>query len=434
MEGTPVEQAMVVVELARGGRFEEIRDRFPPAILPLVNIEALRTAWSAAIESIGGIAAVGTAVSEDAPGGSVVRVPIQGDRGSLTIAIGLTATGQLTGLQLLPADAADPAPPWTPPAYADPSTFDEEEITVGPDAFSVPGTLSVPRRPGSLLAVVLLAGSGPLDRDETVGPNKPFRDLAWGLATRGIVVLGFDKVTYARRAEILAKADFTLNDEYLPQALGAIELLRGHPAVDRDRIVLAGHSLGGTVAPRVAGAAPDVAGLVILGGGAAPLHWVIVRQLRYIAALDPATESAAQHGIDALARAAERVDSPDLSPETPAAELPLGTPAPYWLDLRAYDAPGAAAALGKPILLLQGGRDYQSSMDDDLPRWETALDSRPDVTIRVIPDANHFFFSGSGPSTPQEALAPGQHMDATVIDAIVAWVESLTLRASNPII
>ena len=84
--------------------------------------------------------------------------------------------------------------------------------------------------------------------------------------------------------------------------------------------------------------------------------------------------------------------------------------------------------------MLQGGRDYQSSMDDDLPRWEAALDGRPDVTIRVIPDANHFFFSGSGPSTPQEALAPGQHMDATVIDAIVAWVESLTLRASNPII
>ena len=136
---------------------------------------------------------------------------------------------------------------------------------------------------------------------------------------------------------------------------------------------VAGHSLGGTVAPRVASAAPDVAGLVILAGGAAPLHWVIVRQLRYIASLDPATAAAAEPGIEALSRQAERVDDPNLSPDTPASEMPLGTPAPYWLDLRAYDAPAAAATLGKPILLLQGGRDYQATVDDDLARWTSAL-------------------------------------------------------------
>jgi uncharacterized protein len=428
---TPIEQALSVVELARADRFAEIRDRFLPSILPLVNVESLRTAWTTAIDGIGGMASVDAPVSEDAPGGSVVRVPIHGEGGSLTVAIGLTATGQLTGLQLLPAEAATAVPPWTPPAYADPSTFDEEDVSVGPEPLSVPGTLSVPHGRDPVPAFVLLAGSGPLDRDETVGPNKTFRDLAWGLATRGHLVLRFDKVTFARRAEVLAKPDFTLNDEYLPQALGAIELLRRHPAVDGDRIFLAGHSLGGTVAPRVAAAASDLAGLVILGGGAAPLHWVVVRQMRYIASLDPATEAAAQPGIDALTRAAERVDSADLSPSTPAAELPFGTPAPYWLDLRAYDAPSAAAATGKPILLLQGGRDYQSTVEDDLARWEAALGGRPDVTIRVFPDANHFFFSGSGPSTPQEAMTPGRHVDAAVVDAIADWVERPT-RASEP--
>jgi dienelactone hydrolase len=421
---TPIDRGLAVIELARAGRFDEIRERFPATIQPLVNVESLQAAWTTAIDGIGGIGSVGAPVGEDAPGGSVVKVPLHGEGGSLTVAIGLTATGELTGLQLLPPEAAGAIPDWTPPSYADPSTFDEHAITVGPDPFTVPGTLSLPHGPGPFPAVVLLAGSGPLDRDETVGPNKTFRDLAWGLATRGIVVLRFDKVTYARRAEILDKADFTLNDEYLPQALGAIDLLSHHPAVAADRIFLAGHSLGGTVAPRVAAAAPDVAGLVILGGGAAPLHWVIVRQMRYIASLDPATKASAQSGIDALVRAAERVDSTDLSPATPAAELPFGTPAPYWLDLRAYDAPSAAAGLGKPILIVQGGRDYQSSVDDDLPRWEAALTGRQDVTIRVFPDLNHFFFAGSGPSTPGEAMTPNQHVDPEVIGEIVSWVET----------
>ncbi len=335
--------------------------------------------------------------------------------------VSVAAGGQLTGLQLAPPEAMEAVAPWNPPPYADPSQFDEEELTLGSEPLSVPATLSLPRRAGRLPAVVLLAGSGPLDRDETVGPNKPFRDLAWGLASRGVVVLRFDKVTLARRAEVLANPHFTMTDEYLPQALAAIALLREHPAVDPGRLFVAGHSLGGTVAPRVAAAAPDVAGLVIMAGGAAPLHWVIVRQLRYIASLDPSTAAAAEPGIEAISRQAERVDDPDLSPDTPASEMPLGTPAPYWIDIRDYDAAAAAAALDKPILLLQGGRDYQATVDDDLARWKAALESKPGTTIRVFPPDDHFFFPGTGPSGPQGSMAAGQHVDPAVIDEIVGW-------------
>ena len=429
MPQTPIEVGLAVLELARAGGFDEIRERFAPPLLPLVNADALRAAWTGAIDQVGPIASVGTPASEAGPGGTVVKIPVQGERGALTFVVSVADGGQLTGLQLAPPEAMDAVAPWDPPAYADPSQFDEEELTLGSEPLSVPATLSVPRRAGRLPAVVLLAGSGPLDRDETVGPNKPFRDLAWGLASRGVVVLRFDKVTLARRAEVLANPHFTMTDEYLPQALAAIALLREHPAVDPGRLFVAGHSLGGTVAPRVAAAAPDVAGLVILGGGAAPLHWVIVRQLRYIASLDPSTAAAAEPGIEAISRQAERVDDPDLSPDTPASEMPLGTPAPYWLDLRDYDAAAAAAALGKPILLLQGGRDYQATVDDDLVRWKAALDGQPGTTVRIFAADDHFFFPGTGPSGPQGSMAPGQHVDPEVIDEIVGWLESRQLRA-----
>src|SRR3954453_6011651 len=128
------------------------------------------------------------------------------------------------------------------------------------------------------------------------------------------------------------------------------------------------------------------------------MHWAAVRQVRYLSSLDPASADAAQPMIDTLARQARTVDSPDLSDATPADDLPFGVPAAYWLDLRGYDPAATAAMLGKPMLILQGGRDYQVTVEDDLARWRAALADRPDVTIRVHDADNHLFFAGSGPS------------------------------------
>jgi pimeloyl-ACP methyl ester carboxylesterase len=268
---------------------------------------------------------------------------------------------------------------------------------------------------------VLLAGSGPLDRDETMGPNKPLKDLAWGLATRGIVVLRFDKVTLTHADEIRQVDGFTLTDEYVPAALAAIELLRRDSNVDRRRVFVAGHSLGGTAAPRVATADGALCGLVILAGGAAPLHRSIVRQFRYLASLDEASVAALGPAVATLERQADLIDSDELSLSTPASELPLGTPAPYWLDLRSYNPVAAAKALDRPILIVQGGRDYQSTVDDDLARWNAGLGEEPGVTVRVYPTDNHLLAPGSGPITPAEYMAP-QHVDPMVVADVAEWL------------
>jgi uncharacterized protein len=153
------------------------------------------------------------------------------------------------------------------------------------------------------------------------------------------------------------------------------------------------------------------------------LYWSAVRQVRYLASLNPATSAASESVIDTMTQQARRVDSPDLSPSTPSSELPFGVPAPYWLDLRKYRPAEEAAGLGTPVLVVQGGRDYQVTVDDDLVIWRQALDGRPDVSIRVYPAANHFFFSGSGPSAPNES-EPAQHVDAEVVFDIGNWVSS----------
>ena len=366
-----------VVDLLRDGRFSEIHDLFPEQLRPLVPAEAIEAAWTAALTRHGPLVEVGAPVTD----GAATRIPLTFHHGRLTLVVSMAESGALAGLQLAPASAAEPVAPWQPPSYVDTSSFEERDVTLGTGSRTVPGTLSLPRRPGPLPAVVLLGGSGPNDRDETIGRNKPLKDLAWGLASRGVAVLRFDKVTHAHPAEVVADPSFTAVDEYVPAALAAVALLRELPVVDR--IYLLGHSQGGTMAPRIAATRPDIAGLVLLAAGAQPMHWAAVRQFRYLAALGQGTAGVTEATIRAITKQAEAVDSPDLSPDTPNTELPLGVPAAYWLDLRDFDAPATAAGLDVPILIAQGGRDYQATPADDLSRWLASLTGRPNVTVRV---------------------------------------------------
>ncbi|MGH3582466.1 MAG: alpha/beta hydrolase family protein, partial [Mycobacterium sp.] len=195
-----------------------------------------------------------------------------------------------------------------------------------------------------------------------------------------------------------------------------------HPLVDATRVFVLGHSQGGTVAPRIAAAEPTVAGLIVLAGSTQSLHHTLARQFRYLAALrEPEADVTADPAIQSITRQAALIDSPAFSPSTPAHLLPLGIPAPYWLDLRGYDPVAVAAKLDKPMLIVQGGRDYQVTVADDLVRWQTGLAQHPGVTIRIYDADNHLFFSGSGPSTPAE-YEPAQHVDEAVVTDIAHWL------------
>jgi len=423
--GNPAEGVLSVIELAREGRFDEVRDLFLDQLQTMVSSESLRAAWDVEIGRLGAVTAIGGPITEPGPQGTVVvRVPVACEHGAMTVIGALTAEGRLAGLQLAPPAAAELTAPWKPAVDVDAGRFDEEDVVVGYGPLAVPGTLSLPKASAPGPGLVLLAGSGPNDRDGTIGRNKPLKDIAWGLAGRGIAVLRFDQVTFAHPGEARADQGFTVVDEYVHHAVAAVALLASHPSVDHQRIFLAGHSLGGTVAPRVAAAAPTVAGLILLAGGAEPLHWTAVRQVRYLASLNPETAAASESVIETMTEQARRVDSPELSPATPPCDLPFGIPARYWLDLRAYQPAEAAAALERPMLILQGGRDYQVTVEGDLATWQRALAGRRDVTVRVYPADNHFFFPGEGASVPGES-EPAQHVDPVVISDMADWMTTV---------
>ena len=410
----PLEVAISVVEMVRTGRFEQLEGRFAPALRAVVSSETVRVAWVAQLHRTGDVRDIGRPIGEPTGTGLVrVTVPVTCEQGGLTVVMSIDDAGLLNGLRLAPASAAT----WTPPGYATTARFTEHDVTVGSGPLAVGGTVSLPRGRHERPAVVLLSGGGPFDRDATSGANKPFKDLAWGLASRGVAVLRFDKVTRTH-PQVLAPG-FTMTDEYRPAARAAVRLLRQQKTVDPERVFVLGHSMGGKVAPRVATGETSIAGLVVMAGDAQPMQRAAVRVVRYLAALDPDPASAA--AVETITRQAALVDSADLTASTPAAELPFGLPASYWLDQRAYDPVSTAAALDLPLLVLQGGRDYQVTVEDDLSRWRAGLAHRGDVTIQVHERDNHLFFPGTGASTPAE-YEPPQHVDPDVVAAVAKWI------------
>ncbi|PZR66928.1 MAG: hypothetical protein DLM63_07940 [Solirubrobacterales bacterium] len=289
------------------------------------------------------------------------------------------------------------------------------------------GTLMLPARAaGRVPALVLMSGSGPHDQDETVGASAPFRDLAAGLAARGIATLRYDKRTFDYPASVDART-FTAQDEYVPDALAAVAVLRARPEIDPARVFVLGHSQGGTFAPLVAHADPRVAGVVLMAAAAEPFSRTLVRQIGYLAGLGGAIGARARAQVLTTQRLARQIDDPRLARLDPSTRLLDGTGPAYWLSLRRYDEIATARALPQPLLLLQGGRDYQVTIPDDLDVWRRGLAGRRDVTVRLYPAASHLFIDGSGPSSPLEYQTAG-HIDPRVTRDIAAWIARVRPR------
>src|SRR5262249_52803909 len=145
---------------------------------------------------------------------------------------------------------------------------------------------------GPFPCVVLVHGSGAHDADETIGPNKPFRDLAWGLAARGVASLRYEKRTYTHPKKLAEhKGPFTVKEEVVDDAVAAVRLALSHKEVNAKKVFLLGHSLGGLMAPRVGEQEPRLRGLILLAGCTRPLEDLVLEQFDYLASLhDKLTE------------------------------------------------------------------------------------------------------------------------------------------------
>ena len=305
-----------------------------------------------------------------------------------------------------------------------PAGVTERAITV-PGPVPLPGTLTVPSGSGPFPALIIVHGSGGGDRDLTMGAApplseiKPYRDLAWGLAQRGILVLRYDKRTRVQPMWYANKA-FTVWEETVEDAASALALLRQQPEAAAGRTFMIGHSLGGMLAPRIARADGKLTGVILLAGATrAQVVEQVERQLAYIQSVSGPDSGAVKAQRAQLAPLLERIKA--LTPaDSASTQILLGAPASYYLDLARYDAALAMREVSSPLLVLQGMRDYQVT-PDQLDDWLKTLGERSDLTVKRYEKLNHLFLAGEGPPSPADYSRPG-HVELQVISDIADWI------------
>jgi dienelactone hydrolase len=307
------------------------------------------------------------------------------------------------------------------PPYADAAAFVERDAEIGSSP-GLPGTLTVPKAARAVPGIVLVHGSGPQDRDETLGGTRLFRDLAFGLATRGIAVLRYDK-----RTRVDPRGVVTQKEEVVDGALAAIALLRSQPEVDPRRVVVLGHSQGGALAPRIAQADGRVAGVIVAAGPTRPLQDSLAFQLNYLLSID-AGNMQLRKLVEEATEFKRAVEDPVLRPDSDVHVPGDGhLKGAYFLDVRGFRPEVVAAALPCPVLVLQGGRDYQVTQAEDFEGWRHALSNHSNATLKSYPELDHRLVAGEGRSSPA-GYQEEAHVDARVVEEVAAWTRALAPR------
>lgn len=409
---SPATRAREVLNLFFAQKYDAIYEMFAPETKKALALDAFKT-QGRQLAALGPAKTIDEPRVETAGEATAVRMTVHWTAVTLDFGVRWNKNGQIIGLWFS-------APPvdWQRPVYSFPDSFTEQQVTVGEDEWKLPGTLTVPKGDGPFPGLVLVHGSGPNDRNETVGGTKVFRDLAEGLASRGIACLRYDKRSRVYGARMAAASQITVNEEVIEDVARAADLLRTQPKLNASRVFVLGHSLGGYLAPRILKADPKLAGMVILAGSARPIEDLMLEQVEYLMSLKSSISADDQKKVDDLKQEIVKVKKLEPGKDNPSKVL--GQPSSYFLDLKGYSPTSEIKKFYAPLLVLQGERDYQVTMMD-FALWTAALRERKNVTLRSYPYLNHLFIVGEGKSTPSEYQQP-RHVSGEVITDIAKWI------------
>lgn len=401
-----------ILDALRKGDFPAATRHFDARVKAAVDAPRLGDIWQHMLPTKFGVFERADAPKVSAQNdGAMVETPLHFAQGQLVMRVACNGEGEVSGLRFVPV-----------PASVSTETLGsgERHLDVSTPLGPLPAIFSLPTGDGPFPVVVLVAGSGPHDGDETIGPNKPFRDIAQGLAAAGIASLRYDKRTLTYAAQMAANPDVTIDDEVTDDALAAARLAGAQPSIDPRRVFVLGHSLGAYMAPRIGQRDPGLAGLILLAAPARPLLDVQAQQVREVGKRRGLSDEQVAHGLKAVEDEKQWLAQADAG-KHPAGSF-QGVPQSYQLSLRDYDAVTVAKGLGTPLLLLEGGSDFQVSPEQDFARWQSALAGRPQVTFHRYDGLSHLFMPAGASGTPADYQTPA-HVDARVIRDIANWVK-----------
>ena len=296
--------------------------------------------------------------------------------------------------------------------------YEEQEIQIGKGEYIIDGILTLPKGTKNPPVIILVQGSGQSDMDETIGAvsNKPFKDIAHGLAKQGIATIRYNKRYYQYMDQM--PENMTVEDEILEDVSYAIDFAMQCKLINSNNIYIAGHSLGGILAPKIANDNIEVKGIIVLAGSARKLEDIIYDQVVILAEQEEISTEEKELYINMVKANVELVKNLD---EEDLASPILGLTGYYWKALNEIDTASIVQSLTVPMLFLQGSADFQIFADKDFTLWKELLIDNEHAEFIEYENLNHLFMPTTGIIGIEDYNTKNKVSDQ-VIEDIALWV------------
>lgn len=398
-----------------GGKYNDAQNFFADSLKGEITAQMLEGFWQNTKTKLGDFKAVDGAQNSSMGEYQAVILNCAFTNGTQSFRFIFNKTQKLVGLNILP-NKTELA--YTDPKYADTTLYTERLIELKSGSHSLAGMLTTPKLLKNFPIVVLVHGSGPNDMDETMGPNKPFRDLALGLASKGIATLRYVKRTLVYPNEF--KKTYTTKEEIIDDALAAIAYAQKSPNINLQQVYIFGHSLGGMFAPKLATLSKGIKGIILAAAPARSFTDLMVEQNNYMFTALKDTSLSGKNTLKSNLLALQKTRIKTLGNLKPDS-LILGIPAAYWIDLNNYDPLNTAKKLKTKMFILQGENDFQVSVTD-FNLWKKALVNNKNATFKLYPELNHLLTPQSEKGTMQQYKRPGTVANYLIED-IANWIK-----------
>ena len=306
-----------------------------------------------------------------------------------------------------------------------------EAIVVGKGGkYPLKGILTLPEDLSKPVpAVVFVHGSGSSNMDEKVGKCTPFKDLAEGLAEFGIASVRYDKRSYAHGLKILRGKNITVKEETIEDAILATELLKEDFRIDKENIFIAGHSMGGMLAPRIDAEGGNYKGLILMAGSPRRLEEIMLDQNE---AVMSSGKGLLQWFVNKqVAKISTMFEGMYELTDEEAKKKKVGneTTLYYFKEMGEHQASEYLLKLKKPILIMQGEKDFQATPEKDFAAYKELLKDKENVTFKLYENLNHLFVNsvyGSIMKAMKEYKVE-QHIGENVIKDLADWIFNVAL-------
>lgn len=395
------------------GKYDTAHLYFDETEQAKISVENLKQIWASIKGKFGSVKSLEAIQSKVQ--GEFFSVVVEGkfENADQNFILGFNKAEKLVGLYMPPKLAT-----YALPSYADTAKYQEKSVYLNTPGHQLAAIITTPRNVSNFPIIVLVHGSGPSDMDETIGANKPFKDLAVGLAAKGIASIRYVKRTLLYPNDFTKS--FTTKEEVTDDALAAVAMAKTIKGADTKNIYLFGHSLGGMLAPQIAASAPELNGIILAAAPARKLTDVIIEQNKYFFDLAKDTTSAGKKQFDEVVADISKSRISELGNMKPDSVI-IGLPVSYWVNLNKYDQVAVAKKLNKRIFVVQGGNDFQVSKQDyDL--WDVALNKKKNVSLKFYPDLNHLLSSQTEKGSTAQYQVPS-NVSEKLIEDLALWIK-----------